>query len=127
MFSKTIRPLVQMVQTMINIPDETFLEGFANIVPQKLSCYQKNNMQINKKMMEQFQFTKDEDLISCLKKMMDVFAQLDTVKQKQLIHQISFNAMKYIVSYVQQITIFAEQKWLLLAFLKHNCFLFLLI
>jgi hypothetical protein len=43
--------------------------------------------------------------------MMDIFAQLDTIKQKQLAHRISFNVTKCIVGYVQQITIFAEQKW----------------
>jgi hypothetical protein len=51
MFSKTVRSLVQITQTMINIPDEAFLGGFANIFPQKLYCYQKNNMQINKKLL----------------------------------------------------------------------------
>jgi hypothetical protein len=112
---------------MINISNEAFLGGFVNIIPQKLACYQKNNTQINKKIMEQFQFTKDEDLISRLKKMMDVFIQLDTVKQKQLAHRISFNAMKYIVGYVQQITFLLNRNGLLLAFLKHNYFLFLLI
>jgi hypothetical protein len=67
---------------MINIPNKAFFGGFADIVPQKLSYYQKNNTNYkNNGTVSIYQ-----KLISYLNKIMNIFTQLDTLKQKQLIH-----------------------------------------
>lgn len=111
MFTKSIAPIVQMAQAMINIPEEAFLGGFTDIAPHKISCYQKENSSLNKKMMELFDFKKEDGNIAKFKKMMDIFAQMDTIKRKELAHIIPFNATKCVVGYIQQVSVFSDNKW----------------
>jgi hypothetical protein len=47
---------------MINISEKAFLGRLTDIVPQKLSCYQRNNTTMNKKMLV-FQFSTEKDNI----------------------------------------------------------------
>jgi hypothetical protein len=125
MFSKNIAPLVQMAQAMINIPEKAFLGRFMDIVPQKLSCYQRNNTTMNKKMLEVFQFSIEKDDIFQFKKMMDVFAKQDTLRRKELINCIFFNVKKCIIGYIQQITLFADSKWAVICFSEAQLLFFL--
>ncbi len=54
LLKKGLQPIAQMAQALLNQPPESFLGGFTNIIPHSLACYQKDNSEMKRKLIQQY-------------------------------------------------------------------------
>jgi hypothetical protein len=116
LFSKQVAPIVRMAQALVNQPPEAFLGGFTDIVPHTLACYQQDNHMMKNKLLEDFNFQSKELLSSKLTKMMNRWVELDCVRRCELSQKIPFDNKKCVVGYIQQLSIYKDDKWAAICF-----------
>ena len=104
LFTKQVSPLVQMAQSLLNQPTESFLAGATHLIPHKLACYQKDNNVFHTQLLKEFNVERSDSLNDGLLKLMKKCVEDDAKKRTQMDGKIPFDSKCCVLGYIQKLS-----------------------
>lgn len=116
LFSKQVAPLIQMAQSLLNQPTESFLAGATSLIPHKLSCYQKNNSNFHKMLLQDFDIHPNDSINESLMKLMKKWVDENAKQRTEMAGKIPFDSKKCVVGYIQKLNFEKEDAFACICF-----------